>query len=198
MRTLGNSVDPCSFNKGEFHINMQAKPPWAGKICSQVQIIDINQVIAGSIELVAFESRESRTTVETELADHLPEVLADRIQIEQVVVNLLHNAHEALRRVDPPRHVVVRSIDAKSEVEIQVQDSGPGIPFAHYAKLFEAFHTTKKNGLGMGLTISRTIIEDHGGRLWAQNNSDAGVTFHFSLPTVRTGGGPVEGVMGDD
>lgn len=149
--------------------------------------IDLNQVIAGSIDLVAFESRESRITVETELADHLPEVLADRIQIEQVLVNLLHNAYEALRRVDDARQVVVRSLDAKSEVEIQVQDSGPGIAFDHYAKLFEAFYTTKKNGLGMGLTISRTIIEDHGGRLWAHTNSDAGMTFHFSLPTVRTG-----------
>lgn len=148
---------------------------------------NLNQVVRDSIELVAFESRESRTTVEAVLADRLPNVLADRVQIEQVVVNLLRNAQEALRHRESPRHVVVRTIDAASQVEVQVQDSGPGIPGDQSGKLYEAFFTTKENGLGMGLTISRTIIEDHRGRLWAKNNCDGGATFHFSLPVNGIG-----------
>ena len=149
--------------------------------------ININQVINHSIELVAFEARQSRTTVQTVFAEGLPDVMADRIQIEQVVVNLLHNAYEALRKCDQPRHVIVRTLRSSRDVEIQVEDNGPGIPSDQYGRLFEAFYTTKNDGMGMGLAISRTIVEDHDGRLWAANNSDAGVTFNFSLPVVGDG-----------
>ncbi len=149
--------------------------------------IDINEVVADSIELVAFEARQSRTTVQTAFAEGLPDILADRIQIEQVVVNLLHNAYEALSESDPPRRVFVRTVHANRGVEIQVEDSGPGIQSDQHGKLFKAFYTTKNSGMGMGLTISRTIVEDHGGRLWARNNDAGGVTFHFSLPVDVNG-----------
>ncbi len=154
--------------------------------------INLNQVVADSVELVAFEARKSQATVEIELSEGLPGLIADRIQIEQVVVNLLHNAYEALRNSDPPRRVVVRTSQGIASqgtgyLEVQVEDNGPGVPSEQHGRLYEAFYSTKRNGMGMGLTISRTIIEDHGGRLWARNKQGRGVTFHFSLPVDAAG-----------
>ncbi len=148
--------------------------------------INIGQLIRDSIDLVAFEARQCQTTVAMELDEGLADVVADRIQCEQVLVNLLHNAYEAVAEFPCPRRVIVRAQRADDFVEIQIADNGPGIPADQPGKLFEAFYTTKSSGMGMGLAISQTIVEAHGGRLWGHSNQCGGATFHFTLPTVMT------------
>ncbi len=146
--------------------------------------VDINEIVTASIELVAFEARDCEISVETDLASDLPLALADRIQCEQVMVNLLHNACEALANSELPRNILVHTRRCDGMIELQVADNGPGIPPEEHPRLFEPFYTTKSTGMGLGLAISRTIIEDHDGRLWASDNHHLGTTFHFTLPTA--------------
>ena len=125
--------------------------------------------------------------LETALTPDLPPVIGDRIQLQQVLLNLLVNAAEAMRETQPERRrVVVRSImDRRDDgvwAVLAVQDAGVGFRELEEARLFEAFYTTKPNGLGMGLSISRSIIERHGGRLWGTANAERGATFHVALP----------------
>ncbi len=155
---------------------------FAGKSEQSREPIDLNEVVHDSIDLVAFEARQCDAIVRTDLQDGLPPVTGDRIQCEQVLVNLLHNAYEALAKVDSPRRVLVRSRLTGDQIEIQVEDNGPGIPFNQHSKIFEAFCTNKAGGMGMGLAISRTIAEDHGGRLRVDTNADGGATFTITLP----------------
>jgi len=124
------------------------------------------------------------------LAPDLPPVRGDRIQLQQVLLNLLVNAVEASREVPPERrrlivHSTVEYRDDESWAVVRVEDGGVGFREPEAARLFEAFYTTKPGGLGMGLSISRSIIEAHGGRLWATANADHGATFHFALPGMR-------------
>ncbi len=147
--------------------------------------LDIAQVVGESIELVAFEARRFEVQVETLFEEDLPPVYADRVQVEQVMVNLLHNAYEALSDQDVARRVTVRIRRGDGVVELEIEDNGPGIPVDQHGKLFEAFYTTKTSGMGMGLAISQTIIEDHGGRLWGSVNDEGGATFHVTLPYRR-------------
>jgi signal transduction histidine kinase len=119
-------------------------------------------------------------------APGLPPVLADKIQLQQVMVNLIINGAQAMATVDDrPRQLVIRSRqDETGQLLVSVQDSGVGINLEHANRLFEAFFTTKSDGMGMGLSICRTIIEGYGGRIWASNNSGPGATFQFSLPSI--------------
>jgi two-component system sensor kinase FixL len=149
---------------------------------SRREQIRLSDVIHDSIGLVAFEARQCQVSVETQFDDQASTIHADRIQCEQVVVNLLHNAYEALMECDYPRRVVVRTTVVDHCIEVQVVDNGPGIVADQQGKLFEAFHTTKAAGMGMGLAISQTIVEDHGGRLWGSSNEWGGATFHVTLP----------------
>jgi signal transduction histidine kinase len=124
------------------------------------------------------------------LAKDVPAVMGDRIQLQQVFLNLLVNAVEASREVAPERrrltlHSTVEYRDDGPWAVVRVQDGGVGLRESEPARLFEAFYTTKPGGLGMGLSISRSIIEGHGGRLWATANADHGTTFHFTLPGMR-------------
>jgi signal transduction histidine kinase len=118
------------------------------------------------------------------VSDHVPVILADRIQLQQVILNLMMNAVEAMDGVgEDLRELLVRSgTDESKHVVISVQDSGPGLDLNSLEHLFDAFYTTKPHGLGMGLSISRSIIEAHGGRLWAAANVPCGAAFHFTLP----------------
>jgi PAS domain S-box-containing protein len=150
--------------------------------------VDVNQAILDSINLVAFEAREGKVKVITELGENLPTVWANRIQLEQVIVNLLHNAYEALTNRELPRKVVVRTQCLGGMIEISVQDNGPGIPPETQATIFDAFSTTKPTGLGLGLAISRTIVEDHAGTLRVQANSNQGARFCFTMPASMTSG----------
>jgi C4-dicarboxylate-specific signal transduction histidine kinase len=149
----------------------------------------INDVIAEVIALADAELRRHRVALHTDLAAALPPVLADRIQVQQVLLNLLLNGVEAMRGVTGrARELIVRSRpEEATAIRVAVQDAGPGIAPQDLERIFTAFFTTKPDGLGMGLAISRSIIEAHGGRLWATPNVGPGVTVQFTLPTGDAG-----------
>jgi signal transduction histidine kinase len=119
-----------------------------------------------------------------ELADDLPRVTGDRVQLQQVILNLIRNAADAMSGVDDrPRQLVIRtSVDEDDGVCVSVQDAGVGIDPSRMGKLFEPFYSSKSDGMGIGLSISRSIIESHHGRLWAKPNAGPGATFLFSIP----------------
>jgi PAS domain S-box-containing protein len=160
----------------------------AKKAPPQKDWLDVNETIHEVIALTRSEIQRNGVVLETELSEHVPVVLADRIQLQQVILNLMMNAIEAMSGVgNDPRELLVRSgTDESKQMVISVQDSGPGIDPEKLDNLFEAFYTTKPQGMGMGLAISRSILEAHGGRLWAKANTDKGATFQFTLPV---GGG---------
>lgn len=145
--------------------------------------VDVNAVIRETFSLLRSETAHSGVEVELDLAQDLPAVRADRVQLQQVVLNLLINALEALaEQHDRPRRLAVESRDHDSgRIVIRVIDNGAGLPPEHTARIFAPFFTTKRQGLGMGLAISRTLVEDHGGRLSVHSN-DSGSTFEFTLP----------------
>ncbi len=161
----------------------------AKKTEPQMVALDINDVIREAISLEQREMLSQRVSLRTELASALPPVLGDRVQLQQVVINLVMNAVEAMAPVtDRPRDILIRSQrDDANEVLVAVRDSGLGIDSENADRLFNAFFTTKPSGMGMGLSISRSIIAAHGGRLWAAPNADHGATFQFSLPSNSQG-----------
>jgi signal transduction histidine kinase len=124
--------------------------------------------------------------VRTELADDVPRVRGDRVQLQQVILNLVLNAAEAMSAIeDRPRQLVVRTErDEGDHVRLTVRDTGPGVEPHSVPALFEAFHTTKRDGMGVGLSISRSIIERHQGRLWAEGHDGPGASFTFSIPRL--------------
>jgi predicted ATPase/signal transduction histidine kinase len=154
----------------------------------QKEWLDLNDTIREVIALVRSEVHRNGIALGTQLSDEVhdaPLILADRIQVQQVLLNLIINAIEALSGAgDGPRELMVRSgTDDSRRVLVAVRDSGPGLDPQSLERLFDAFYTTKPHGLGMGLAISRSIIEAHGGRLWATANEGRGATFQFTLPT---------------
>jgi PAS domain S-box-containing protein len=146
--------------------------------------LEINRVVLEIIELTRGEAAKNGISVATELADHLPTVEADRVQLQQVVLNLVVNAIEAMSTVrDGPRQLALSTDKLEADgMLVTVRDTGPGLDAATLEKVFESFYTTKSSGLGMGLSICRSIIEAHGGRLWASSNKGRGATFRFTLP----------------
>jgi C4-dicarboxylate-specific signal transduction histidine kinase len=150
----------------------------------QMVSLDINDVIREAILLVQREVLSHGVSLRTELASALPPVLGDRIQLQQVVINLLINGVEAMAPVtDRPRDMLIRSQQPEAgQVHVSVQDSGIGIDSETAERLFSAFFTTKPSGMGMGLSISRSIIRAHGGRLWVSPNPDHGAAFQFTVP----------------
>jgi C4-dicarboxylate-specific signal transduction histidine kinase len=147
------------------------------------QSLDINTVVGEVVALAEGEAGRTRAKVRTELAANLPRVLGDPVLLQQVVLNLLLNGLDAMRAVDDrPRELVIRTDNEGADrVRVAVRDSGSGIDPAHAGRIFEAFHSTKRGGLGMGLSISRSIVEQHGGRLWAVPNDGPGTTFQFTV-----------------
>jgi len=136
--------------------------------------------------LLRGETARYLISLQTELAPDLPQVMGDRVQLQQVMMNLAMNAIDAMADVDGTRELVVRSQCAEDGlVTVSVSDSGVGLPPEQATRIFDAFFTTKPHGTGMGLRISRSIIESHGGRLWAGENAPRGASFHFTLPTVE-------------
>jgi PAS domain S-box-containing protein len=148
------------------------------------EILDINNVINEAVALVQRELANHHVRLRMELAPVLPVVLADRVQLQQVIINLVMNGAEAMQQVtDRPRELVILSCqDEAHRVAVAVVDSGAGIPAESADRLFDAFFTTKSTGMGMGLSICRSIIEAHGGRLTAANNAGPGARFQFTLP----------------
>jgi PAS domain S-box-containing protein len=152
----------------------------------ETSLLTINELIEEVLNLVNGELASHRISMRKELHDKLPSVMADRVQIQQVLVNLIMNALEAMSTVaDRERVLIVKSEDVQSDhVLIPLQDSGTGIDPAHVDRIFDAFFTTKDRGMGMGLSICRSIVESHGGQLWASPNKPHGTSFYLKLPTA--------------
>jgi signal transduction histidine kinase len=146
--------------------------------------VDLNEATREVIALSLSELQRSRVILRAELADDLPPVTGDRVQLQQVILNLLLNASDAMSGVDDrPRQLVIRTErDEGDRVRLTVQDTGVGFEPQAVGRLFEAFYTTKSGGMGIGLSVSRSIIESHHGRLWAAPNDGPGATFSFSIP----------------
>jgi two-component system sensor kinase FixL len=150
-------------------------------------LLDVNDVIGEVLRLVHAEVVRQRVSVRTSLAEDLPRVIGDRVQLQQVLINLIVNAIDAMHAVtDRSRELIVRAQrDGFGDVCVAVQDAGIGLDTQTMDRLFDAYFTTKPYGMGMGLSISRLIIEAHGGRLWATPNADRGATFQFTLPPAE-------------
>ena len=148
------------------------------------ETVDLNEATREVIALSLGELQNSRAIVRTELADDLPFVTADRVQLQQVVLNLLRNALDAMNTVDDrPRDLLIRTEREEGDwVRLSMKDTGVGFDPQTMDKLFEAFYSTKNDGMGVGLSVSRSIIENHQGRLWAVLNDGPGATFSFSVP----------------
>ncbi len=150
----------------------------------QRESVDVNEVAREMIVLLGDESSRHSISVRTELAEDLPHVIGDRVQLQQVLMNLIMNGVDAMHDVDGPRELTIKSQPAQNnELLLSVSDTGVGLPPHQAGEIFNAFFTTKTHGTGMGLRISRSIVESHGGRLWAADNSPRGTSFCFTLPT---------------
>jgi C4-dicarboxylate-specific signal transduction histidine kinase len=148
----------------------------------RVDRLDINDAIRDVIELTRAEAAMNGVLLQTELADGLPLVRGDRVELQQVILNLIMNALEAMSGTsEGARELLITSARANSDVLVTVRDSGPGLPATGLERLFEPFNTTKPTGLGMGLSICRSIIQAHGGRLSASANVPRGAIFQFTL-----------------
>ena len=151
--------------------------------------IDINALINETVLLITTDVTVRNKVINTKLANNLPQIQGDRIQLQQVLLNLISNSLEAMEGMDDARELLVRtSLNGSRMILIEVEDSGCGIPEQNMSQLFTHFFTSKPDGLGMGLSISRSIVETHGGRLEVKNNSDRGATFYFTLPLVLPSG----------
>jgi C4-dicarboxylate-specific signal transduction histidine kinase len=150
----------------------------------QRQPVDVNEVIKEMVVLVRTQSERHSVAIRTELAADLPKAMADRVQLQQVLTNLMLNGIEAMKDVNAERELTIKSeLGENGHLLISVSDTGVGLDPQHAAKIFNPFFTTKPEGTGMGLAISHSIVESHGGRLWADATSGRGATFHFSLPS---------------
>jgi C4-dicarboxylate-specific signal transduction histidine kinase len=149
----------------------------------QRELVDVNEVIREMVVLLRSQAIRYSTSMRTEESEGLPRIMGDRVQLQQVLMNLMINAIEAMKDVDGPRELAVMSQRTEDEqVMVTVSDTGVGLPPQHADQIFNAFFTTKADGTGMGLRISRSIVESHGGRLWADGNSPRGASFHLTLP----------------
>ena len=155
-----------------------------------MELVDLNVIVRGAARLVHGDCVLRRVAIVLDLDEPLPPVHCDRIQIQQVLLNLIVNAFAAMRDTGQrERRLIVRTRAECDGVTLSVHDAGTGIAPQHLAKLFDQFFTTKTDGLGVGLSIARSIVAAHGGRIWATNNSDCGATFHVVLPYATTARG---------
>jgi C4-dicarboxylate-specific signal transduction histidine kinase len=147
------------------------------------ELVDVNEVIGEMLLLLRVEATRYSVSILTELGIGLPRLMGDSVQLQQVFMNLVLNGIEAMKDVDDQRELFIKSQMAEDEqLLISISDTGSGLP-PQANQIFDAFFTTKLHGIGMGLSISRSIVESHGGRLWAEGNSAHGATFHIALPT---------------
>jgi len=146
--------------------------------------VDVNEVVREMIVILQGEAARQNIVVTMDLAADLPQVLGDRVQLQQVMMNLIMNGIDAMKSSDRARSLAINTgLLENEEVLVSVSDTGVGLPPQQADQIFNAFFTTKLHGTGMGLRISGSIVESHGGRLWAEDNSPRGARFHFTLPT---------------
>jgi PAS domain S-box-containing protein len=147
-------------------------------------LVDVNEVIREMTVLLRSEATRYSISMRTELSEGLPNIMGDHVQLQQVLMNLMINGIEAMKDVAGPRELAVKSQRAEDEqLMVSVSDTGVGLPPQQAHQIFDSFFTTKRDGTGMGLRISRSIVESHGGRLWAADNSPRGASFHLTLPS---------------
>jgi signal transduction histidine kinase len=145
--------------------------------------LDVNDAIQEVVWLLGSEVSRHRIVMRTDLASGLPRVRGDRVQLQQVMVNLVMNAVDATRAIsNGPREILIRSAKEGEAVVISVEDSGTGFTPEQMEQMFDPFFTTKPQGIGMGLSISRSIVQSHGGQLWASRRTPHGAKFEFTLP----------------
>jgi signal transduction histidine kinase len=157
------------------------------KASAQTEPLDVNDVIREMLALVGNELLKSGVTAQTKLAADVPTVLGDRVQLQQVMLNLIMNGIDAMNTIgDRPRELVIRSAKHPEGALIQVQDSGKGLDPEQEDRIFEPFFSTKPEGIGIGLSISRSIVDAHGGRLWATPGASHGAIFEFTLPKAAS------------
>jgi signal transduction histidine kinase len=149
----------------------------------QRELVEVNEIIREMVELLRAEANQYAASIRTDLVDNLPKIMADRVQLQQVFMNLILNAIEAMKETGGILTVKTQ-LGEDGQLLISVSDTGVGLPKEKIEQIFDAFVTTKPQGSGMGLSISRSIVESHGGRLWATANNGRGATFHFTLPTA--------------
>jgi C4-dicarboxylate-specific signal transduction histidine kinase len=160
------------------------------KGASSRELVDLNEILLETIALLRDEATLYDISIRTELDDDLPQIIGDRVQLQQVAMNLFNNGVEAMKNVDGPRDFLIQSRQARDQsVLISMSDTGGGVEPELAARIFEPFFTTKTHGIGMGLRICRSIIELHGGRLWCDPNPGPGMTFWFSVSYGAAGSG---------
>jgi two-component system sensor kinase FixL len=153
------------------------------KSSPEIKTLDINTLINETIALIATDATVRNSVIKTEFHTNLPPVRGDRIQLQQVLLNLISNSFDALESSQGVREILIRTLPKDPDmIIVEVNDSGCGIPAQNMPKLFTHFFTSKPDGLGMGLSISRSIVEAHGGRLDVKNNPNRGATFYFTIP----------------
>lgn len=159
-----------------------------GRTAPKREVLNINEVIRQVVAFTTLQLSANRVTLQTELQDDISSVSGDGVQLQQVLLNLILNSNDALKEVESrTRKLIIRSQESMpGEVMVTVQDSGKGLGSLDAKRLFDPFFSTKEGGLGLGLSISRTIIESHFGRLWATRNTSEGASFHFTLPSINT------------
>ncbi len=151
---------------------------------AQRELVDVSELLREMVILLRNEISRHSISVRTELAEALPQIMGDRVQLQQVVMNLIINSIDAMKDVEGTRELTINSRRAEGEqVMVSVTDTGVGLPSQQADQIFDAFFSTKAHGTGMGLRISRSIVESHGGRLWATDNSPRGASFNLTLPT---------------
>jgi C4-dicarboxylate-specific signal transduction histidine kinase len=159
----------------------------ATKTATAKERLDMNEAIREVMTLAGDELRKNSVAVQTEFAPDLLPVLGDRVHLQQVVLNLVTNGIEAMSSVeDRPRELIIRTQnDDANQVRVTVRDSGIGLDPQSMERIFDAFYTTKRGGMGMGLSISRSIIQNHGGKLWAVANEGPGISIQFTIPNCQ-------------
>jgi signal transduction histidine kinase len=150
----------------------------------QRELVDVNELIGEMIVLLHSEANRYLISIRTELAEGLPKVMADRVQLQQVFMNLMLNGIDAMKETTGGGELTIKSEACDGRLLISVSDTGVGLPAEQADHIFKAFFTTKDKGTGMGLPISRSIIESHGGNLWANGAPGSGATFQFTLPAT--------------
>jgi signal transduction histidine kinase len=150
----------------------------------QHELVDVNQLIKEMIVLLHSEAARYSILIRSELDEGIPNIMAERVQLQQVFMNLMLNGIDAMKDAGTAGELAIKSQQLKDDqLLVSVSDTGVGLPQEQAEKMFDAFFSTKAHGTGMGLPISRSIIESHGGRLWATSNSGRGASFHFTLPS---------------